>query len=80
MSAYYYGYLICCIPSGYLADRFGARNVTIFATAIGAALTAVIPFGAMISVWVVVVMRFVTGLISVRFKDVCIERLIEQLL
>lgn len=66
LGAYFYGYLIMCAPGGYIADRFGAAKVIMISTIIGGVLTAVIPLGAMVNVWVVVVLRFVIGFTGVR--------------
>lgn len=78
LGAYFYGYLITCAPGGYIADKFGSARVILVSTIIGAALTGVVPLGAKINVWVVVILRFLTGLIGVRNKvrKSCVHSLI----
>lgn len=69
MGAYFYGYLIMCAPGGYIADKFGARNVVFISTVLGGILTAVVPFCAMVHVWVVITIRFITGFTGVKTSD-----------
>lgn len=54
-----------CAPGGYIADRFGARRVIFIATVLDGGLTAAIPLGAMVNVWTVIAIRFVSGFTGV---------------
>lgn len=55
-----------CGPGGYIADRFGAAKITLLSTFIGGVLTAIIPLCAMMNVWMVIVIRFLTGFTGVK--------------
>lgn len=54
-----------CGPGGYVADKFGAARITLLSTFLGGILTAIIPLCAMVNVWTVIVVRFLTGFTGV---------------
>lgn len=67
LGSYYVGYFITCLPGDYLAETFGGMLVVLVSTVCSGTLTALIPFGAKVNVWLVIVMRFLIGLASVSF-------------
>lgn len=65
LGAYFWGYLFTCLPGGLLADRFGGRQVVGWSMAFSAVLTAAMPIGASLSLWAVMVLRFLIGVAGV---------------
>lgn len=65
LGSYYVGYFITCLPGDYLAKTYGGMLVVLISTVCSGTLTALIPFGAKVHVWLVIIMRFLIGLASV---------------
>ena len=63
-AAFYYGYPLTQLIGGYLAQRFGTRWVFGIQNALAAVLTILTPFASQAHVWVVIVLRFLMGLIE----------------
>ena len=65
MAAFYYGYIITQIPGGYIAARFGGKNLFGFAILISGFLTLLTPAAAN-EHWVLLfILRFIEGLCEV---------------
>lgn len=65
LGAYFYGYLITCLPGGILAERFGGKRIAGYCLMIGALLTALTPLVAKLGVGPVFALRFLTGFFGV---------------
>ena len=67
-AAFFYGYIVTQIPSGWLADRFGGRRVFGYAMIISAISTLLMPVCARNSLFSVYVLRVILGLATVSFS------------
>lgn len=65
LGAYFWGYLLTTLPGGILAEFCGGRQVVGYSIGASAIVTALIPFGAHLSFWVVYALRALTGFLGV---------------
>lgn len=65
LGAFFYGYLITCLPGGILAERFGGKRVAGYCLMIGGFLTALTPPVSKLGVGPVFALRFLTGFFGV---------------
>ena len=69
LAAFYYGYLITQIPGGYIAARFGGKNLFGIAILLSAMLTLITPLASREHWSFLFILRFIEGLCEVCFKD-----------
>jgi ACS family sodium-dependent inorganic phosphate cotransporter-like MFS transporter 5 len=65
LASFFYGYIITQIPGGWLADRYGGKQVFGVTMFIASACTLLMPVCARASVILVYVLRIVLGLATV---------------
>lgn len=61
-TAFFIGYAMTMLPSGWLADHFGATRVIVTGTLLWAAFTFLCPWGATVSITVFMLLRIVVGI------------------
>lgn len=64
--AYFWGSFVTTLPAGVLAERFGAKIVTLIALFFSAILTALTPLSADLHFYVIYANRFLVGGLGVR--------------
>ncbi|XP_049291666.1 sialin-like [Anopheles funestus] len=64
LGAYFYGYLLTSLPAGPMAERYGPQRLIGYSFLLCALVTALFPIFAAINVWVVIVGRFLIGVLS----------------
>ncbi|XP_053674816.1 putative inorganic phosphate cotransporter, partial [Anopheles nili] len=64
LGAYFYGYLLTSLPAGPLAERYGPQRLIGYSFLLCAIVTALFPVFAAIDAWIVVMGRFLIGLLS----------------
>lgn len=69
LGSYFWGYLTTTLIGGVLAETYGGRAVVGWSMAFSAVLTVLVPVGAGLSYWVVIVLRFLTGVAAVSFNN-----------
>lgn len=52
-------------PSRYIVEKLGPTYAILVSTILGGVLTAIIPMCAIVNVWLVIGMRFITGFAGV---------------
>ena len=62
LSAFFWGYIVTQIPSGWLTSRWGSKMVITVGMLVSNVANVLIPVAARINPYLVVVLRFVTGL------------------
>jgi MFS family permease len=65
LGAYYYGYIFTNVNAGQLADWFGSRLLCGISILVSGALTLLTPIAAYWSVYAVIVLRVLIGLVQV---------------
>ena len=63
-AAFYYGYPLTQLIGGYMAQRIGTKWVFGGQNVLAAFLTILTPIASQTNVWVVIVLRFILGLIE----------------
>ncbi|XP_067658569.1 uncharacterized transporter slc-17.2-like isoform X1 [Haliotis asinina] len=62
LSAYFYGYMVIQIPGGWLAGRYGGKNVMFIGMLIGSIASLLLPIGARTTKYLVYVLRALLGI------------------
>lgn len=65
LGSFYYGYMILQIPGGYFALKFGGTKIFGVAVFLASLLTLLTPVATRYSVWALVVLRILEGLVLV---------------
>jgi len=65
LGSFYYGYMFLQIPGGYFALKFGGTRIFGIGVFLASALTILTPFATRYSVWALVVLRILEGLVLV---------------
>ena len=66
LSAYFYGYVLTQLPGGWFATKFGAKYLFGAGILALSLLSLLTPLAADVSVWLVVAVRALEGLLYVR--------------
>lgn len=67
LGAYFWGYAITSIPTGILCEKYGGKDVVTYIFGLCVLFTALMPVLAQFPVWLMCVMRFLIGFVSVGF-------------
>ena len=67
LSSFFYGYIITQIPGGWLAAKYGGKNLFGFGVLMTSLLTLFTPFAARYNVYLLTALRMIEGLFEVRF-------------
>ena len=70
LSAFFWGYIITQVPTGWLTSRWGSKLVITVATLVANVANILIPVAARTHPYIVVALRFTTGLGHVRHTGV----------
>lgn len=68
LGAFFWGYLVTTLPGGTISEWLGGKDVVTYSMAFSAIFTAVVPIFANVSVWLIFVIRLLTGVSGVTFK------------
>ena len=65
LGAFFYGYLLTQIPGGYIAARFGGKNLFGVAILLTSFLTLLTPWASRLHVVLLIILRFLEGVCEV---------------
>lgn len=65
LGSFYYGYMVLQIPGGYFAMKYGGTKIFGVAVFLASILTLLTPVATRYSVWALVVLRILEGLVLV---------------
>lgn len=65
LGAFFWGYLVTTLPGGTISEWLGGKDVVTYSMALSAIFTAVVPMFASVSVWLIFVIRLLTGVSGV---------------
>ena len=65
LGAFFYGYLLTQIPGGYIAARFGGKNLFGLAILLTSLLTLLTPWASRRHVMLLIILRFLEGICEV---------------
>lgn len=74
LGAFFWGYLVTTLPGGTLSEWLGGKRVTTYSMGLSAILTAVVPLLAGFSVWIIFIVRLLTGVAGVKYLDLIANR------
>ncbi|KAJ6646704.1 Sialin [Pseudolycoriella hygida] len=61
LGAFFWGYLVTSLPGGTISEWLGGKDVVTYSMALSAIFTAIVPMFSSLSVWIIFVIRLLTG-------------------
>ena len=74
LSSFFYGYILTQVIGGWLACKYGGKNLFGIGIAVTAAVTVITPFLARTSVYLLVIGRIVEGLFEVTSFQILLNK------